>query len=134
MKKIKYKFFWLSLLILFVAVFTPFGPGKGGPSYDKLAHVILFTFVSLASSFYFFKDSKQLALVFGLISTLPFLTEFIQQFIPGRNYDNYDILADYAGLILGFVVFVVFKKQVIYLFKLVGEEYIPNPRDSNHHQ
>ena len=127
MRKIKNKFFWLSLLILFVALFFPSYSIETGPSYDKLAHVILFTFVSINTIFYFSKNTKQLLLIFGIIGLLPILTELIQTLIPGRAYDTYDIFADYIGLVLGVIIFILLKNKLIWIYQLLGDQYIPNP-------
>ena len=124
---IKNKFLWLSLLILFIALFIPLQSKNNGPSYDKLAHFLLFAFVSINVVFYFSKNTKKLGRVFGLVSMLPILTEVIQIYIPGRNYDVYDILADYIGLVMGIFIFVILKKQFIAIYKLFGDKYIPNP-------
>ena len=127
MKKIKNKFFWLSLIILFTAVFAPIDGKVSGASYDKLAHILLFAFVSLNAVFYFSKNTKLLCIVFSLIGLLPILTELVQSLIPGRNYDTLDIIADYIGLVLGVIIFVFLKKQFIFIYSLFGDKYIPNP-------
>lgn len=126
----KYKLFWLSLFVLFFAVFLPMKGTDYGPSKDKIAHIILFAAISINAVFYFSKDTKQLTRTLILVSILPFATEYIQKFIPGRNYSNLDILADYVGLILGIILFIILKKHFISLYKLLGEKYIPNPGES----
>lgn len=120
---IKYKFFWLSLFILFFALFFPFNGNKSGPSYDKVAHIILFAFVSVNTFFYFPKDRKQLLIILGIIATLPVLTEVIQHFIPRRNFDWKDIVADYVGLLAGWVIFIVLKKPLIVIYEFFGDDY-----------
>jgi len=103
--------------------------GKGGGlSFDKLAHFLLFFFVTINTVFYFSKDNKQLFLVMLFIATLPFVTEIGQIYIKGRNFDYMDILADYLGLAFGVLLFFLVKKQCIQFFKFLGEEYIPNQK------
>jgi len=125
MNKLKYKYFWLSLIILFVAVWMPLSGKGGGPSFDKLAHFLLFFFVAINVIFYFSKNSKQLVIVLILVGTLPFITEVVQNFITGRSYDIYDIIADYIGLFSGILFFFIFKKQCISIYKFLGDHYIP---------
>ncbi len=120
---IKYKFFWLSLIILFFSLFYPFEGNKSGPGYDKVVHILLFAFVSVNAYFYFSKDKKQLILVLAIIASLPVLTEVIQHFIPYRNFDWKDIIADYVGLVVGWGIFVLLKKPIIGIYKLLGDEY-----------
>jgi len=128
MKKLQYKYFWLSLIILFVAVWMPLTGKGGGPSFDKLAHFLLFFFVAINVLFYFSKNTKQLIIVLIIVGTLPVLTEEVQNHITGRNYDTKDIVADYLGLFTGLAFFLVFKKQCIAIYKFFGDQYIPKSK------
>jgi len=123
---LKYKYFWLSLLILFIAVWIPLSGKGGGMSFDKLAHFLLFFFVAVNAAFYFSKNTRELIIVLLLLGTLPFITEIVQDFIDGRSYDIYDVIADYIGFACGLLFFKVFKKQCIYIYKLLGDTFIPN--------
>lgn len=119
--KIKYKFFWLSLIILFTALFLPVDGKAAGPSLDKLAHFLLFAFVSMNACYYFINDKKAMWLVSIFIATLPFGTEYIQSFIDGRNYDNLDIIADIIGIIAGIISYFLFKNLIRKIYSLLGE-------------
>ncbi len=57
----------------------------------------------------------------AFIAILPFGTEFLQSFIDGRNYDNLDIVADVIGIIAGVVIYFVFKKLIVKVYSLFGE-------------
>jgi len=127
MKKFKYRYFWLSLIILFVAVWMPLTGKGGGPSFDKFAHFLLFFLVAVNVIFYFSKNYKQLIIVLLIVGTLPVITEIVQNHITGRSYDTKDIIADYLGLFSGIIFFLVFKKQCIAIYKFLGDKYIPNP-------
>lgn len=47
-----------------------------------------------------------LAFLFGL------LTEFLQQFIPGRNMDFADAIADSIGVFIGYFLYEVYKFKI----------------------
>jgi VanZ family protein len=82
------------------------------PNLDKLIHVFLFcSFVFLWSMFYASKREKDdhlkrrfiRILVIGCVYGIGM--EFIQKyFIPNRNFDIYDIVADTLGAVAGFLI------------------------------
>lgn len=82
-------------------------PGNGkivGNYLDKIAHFIIFFFLAINISFKYWKNEKLIeAMFFGII--LGFATEVIQQFIPGRNMDIYDAIADTLGIIVGYYTY-----------------------------
>jgi VanZ family protein len=72
--------------------------------FDKVAHFGLFAvtgFVGIygASFFSRFRSRMLFGVVFGL--ALAVGTELGQHFIPSRDMDFYDLLADWAGLFFG---------------------------------
>ncbi len=81
------------------------------PNLDKLVHATLFgTFVFLWSVYLDAKNEKKINSWSRSISVLFIAclygvgTELMQKyFIPNRDYDIYDILADSIGAILGFL-------------------------------
>ena len=89
--------FILSILIVLIATLTP-GNGKIAGNYlDKVAHFGIFAFMT----FYSLKavsNKKYIPEVLIVCVFLGFLTEILQQFIPGRNLDFYDALADIIGV------------------------------------
>lgn len=93
-----------SLSIVLIVTLMP-GNGKVAGNYlDKVVHFMVFLFLSYRIGWKF-RDSDQLiSVLFGAI-LLGFATEFVQQFIPGRNMEIYDALADTFGVIVGYYLF-----------------------------
>jgi VanZ family protein len=86
------------------------------PSYDKGAHVFEFTLLGLLLSFGFFKTLKTslrikvlLTLAIGIL--LGILDEFHQYFMPSRQSDVLDALADAVGIGLGVLVYCCFDQK-----------------------
>lgn len=127
MKSIPYKFFWLSLIIIAIALFMPINGKAAGPSFDKLVHLLLFAFVSMNACFYFLPETKvsinnrRFLLVALFVNALPFTTEYIQSFIPGRHFENLDLVADWIGIGVGIIIFFVFKKLITKIYSTFGE-------------
>ncbi|WP_420385603.1 VanZ family protein [Roseivirga sp.] len=95
-------------------------------SYDKLAHISVFAIFSvLVLAGYTIgskdKDNKTkhrkqaltICLVYGL------LLEVLQQFVPGRMSDIYDLVANFIGALLGVIVFTFFIKNKLVIHKLI---------------
>jgi VanZ family protein len=80
------------------------------PNLDKLVHATLFGgFVYIWSSYYAAKQDKNLKkrfIIFLIIASLyGVATELMQKYcIPNRDYDIYDIAADTAGAIIGYLI------------------------------
>lgn len=51
-----------------------------------------------------------LALLIGII--FAFIDEYHQKWVPGRDFDRYDLFADMAGLALSSLIFLVFRKPI----------------------
>jgi VanZ family protein len=81
------------------------------PNLDKYVHVTLFSvFVILWCFYYISKQQKnisynKLLLRIAIIASLYGIAmEYVQKyFIPNRDFDIYDIAADVAGALLGFL-------------------------------
>ncbi|HLY69396.1 MAG TPA: VanZ family protein [Puia sp.] len=90
------------------------------PNFDKLVHMILFGGFVLLWSIYFNKkiiNQKKLLVVFFRIFILASVygasTEFIQKyFIPSRDFDVADILADVAGAAIAYGISNVFLSRI----------------------
>lgn len=97
---------WLivSILLILIVTLTP-GNGKILGNYlDKVVHFVVFFFLSINICFKFQKNEKLIEVMFwGILFGL--LTEVIQQFIPGRNMDHYDGIADSLGIIIGYYIY-----------------------------
>ena len=75
---------------------------------DKIVHICLFFWVGLTAGFAWHGlnvKSIGLALCFG------FLDEYHQSFVPGRNAELLDILADTVGVLIGASLFAVLNKK-----------------------
>lgn len=93
-------FYW-SVICVFLATLMPVDGKIAGNYLDKVVHFILFTFMTYRALLYFFKkvDTTEVVVTCILVG---FLTEFLQQFIPGRNMDFYDALADTLGVVASY--------------------------------
>lgn len=93
--------FIVSLLIVLVLTLTP-GNGKIAGNYlDKVAHFGMFAFLAYQALKASTSEQYFPEILFACI-LLGFLTEILQQFIPGRNLDFYDALADTIGVITAY--------------------------------
>lgn len=88
---------WFSLLLTLFLTLLPTNGSVAGNYLDKLVHFLLFAFLAFRVEHKFHQHQLR---IFWLLSCvlLGFLTEFLQQFIPGRNMDFYDALADTLGV------------------------------------
>ena len=89
--------FLLSLLIVLIAVFTPRNGNIVGNYLDKVVHFFLFALLTYQALIALIDKTKETEIIiccvlFGLIS------EVIQQYIPGRNMDIYDGIANSLGV------------------------------------
>lgn len=95
-------------------------------SYDKLAHIAVFALLSvLVATGFLLKSNNQeyktihrtktltICVVYGLV------LEILQQFVPGRMSDIYDLLANLIGVLLGVIVFTFFIKNKLAIHKLI---------------
>ena len=76
------------------------------PFQDKLLHIIVYAVLGFFSMGALEAASHgyrpwQVWLVAGLVSLYAVLDEFHQRFVPGRNADAFDVLADMVGGLLG---------------------------------
>jgi VanZ family protein len=90
------------------------------PNLDKLVHAILFgSFVFLWSYYYTVKKNAILVSRYTVLLIIASLygigTEFMQKyFIPNRDFSIYDIAADIAGAVVGYIVVrVIFSRYKI---------------------
>lgn len=111
---------YLSILIVLVVTLTP-GNGKIAGNYlDKVAHLLIFLFMTLNFLLYYKADTLHTEILFWLIIS-GFATEILQQFIPGRNMDLFDALADTVGVGVAYYFHKSKKDQINTFFqKMVG--------------
>jgi len=97
---------WRMLLAVLVVVISylaviPAPPREIDTGWDKLNHVMAFTALALAGRFGFPGSLRRwAALVLALIA-FGGLIEVVQYFIPGRDSEWADLLADTVGIVAG---------------------------------
>lgn len=95
--------FWAAFLLSAILFFTPLQvEDKTGLGLDKAVHVLLFASMAvLGLKSYRTKRFRILAFLF----CYTIVTEIIQElFIPHRNFDIYDIVADSLGILLALLI------------------------------
>ncbi|MDA3927962.1 MAG: VanZ family protein [Prolixibacteraceae bacterium] len=98
------RLFIVSLTIVLIVTLVP-GDGKIAGNYiDKVVHFIVFLLLSINIAYKFQNSEALMRALFAAI-ILGYLTEIAQQFIPGRNMDIYDGLADTLGIIAGYFIY-----------------------------
>ena len=99
--------YWMAI---FVATHIPAASLPKVDVSDKTAHVV--AYAGLAFLMCWAIPTGSYVLRWTVIGCLGLayacLDEFTQNFIPGRTYDNFDILADVIGVGLGILLFTVF--------------------------
>jgi VanZ family protein len=116
----KYSFLLISWSLLILALtLIPFdslhvAPEINIPWFDKMVHTGLFGIhVFLMSGYltvrYHFQvnQSKMFAIAAFLSLSFGLLIELIQYFIPERNFEMLDLLADFFGILIGILIFYV---------------------------
>ena len=96
-------------------------------SYDKLAHVAVFSILSFLVCWGFLSRRSNSIRLFkkeyfsALIITISYssVLEILQYYIPGRMADWYDFFANSLGGVLGLTVFYIFTRQKFVKLKLM---------------
>lgn len=109
------RLFQANIVVILILIFAP-SSGRFSVDYlDKVVHFGLFMILSINACFKFYKTEKQIdALIWSIF--LGLLTEVVQQFIPGRDMDIYDGIADALGVICGYYIY---KKSHVKLDKII---------------
>ncbi len=108
-----------SILLILIVTLTPGDGTIAGNYLDKVVHFIIFLILSLNINYKYQNKTYGFelmlwAIIFGLT------TEVVQQYIPGRNMDLYDGIADSFGIIIGYYLYKTFPKKTDYLFQKLG--------------
>jgi Tfp pilus assembly protein PilF len=78
------------------------------PGLDKIVHTGAYAFAFIcfhgASSYVAKRPGRRIAIAAAAGITLSLADELMQRLAPGRNVDPYDVVADWAGLTLGWVM------------------------------
>ena len=100
---IRNRYLLLSLVLLLIALFIP-GKNVDLPlmNSDKTVHIVIFFLVSLNLFYRFRLDQDRLVILFVFIG-FGFLSEYIQNFVPGRFMDLLDGVADAIGICLAYI-------------------------------
>lgn len=95
-------------------------------SYDKLAHLVVFLIFSLLVLIGYTlkgklkgKGTKQRNLTLTICLVYGIILEGLQQYVPGRMADIYDLLANFTGALFGVIVFMIFIKNKLAIPKLI---------------
>lgn len=101
---------FIFILLALPGSMIPSEANFGISNFDKYVHVSIFcVFVLLWSFYYAAKPAKKNKSVFFLIFIIACLygiaMEYVQKyFIPFRDFDVYDIMADVAGAAVGYLI------------------------------
>lgn len=95
----------ISVLII-IAVLIPGGdlPDVNIGGYDKLIHMVMFATWALGVRYDFDRTPFPYARFFLLGVAFSALSELLQLLVEGRSVDIYDMIADTAGLAVGFLM------------------------------
>ena len=119
------RFIFLSALVVFVAItvlsLMPPRTNLTIPTNDKVGHFIAYAVFSL-NILLLGKNIMQYTVSTLLIVTYGILFEFLQSFV-GRETSFYDFLANSAGVSIGIVLFLLFRKainQILLKFNVIS--------------
>jgi len=106
-----------SLVLLLVATLSPSDGKIAGEYLDKVVHFSIFFFLSW-NLIYKWED-RFFPYLFGAV-LLGVFTEFAQQYIPGRNRELVDVLADTLGVIVAYACYRFFPTKMDHWLKRMG--------------
>ena len=94
-----------SIILILVATMMPGEVGESSVRFaDKVVHFGLFFFLSINICFKYQQHEKLIEIiVWGIFFGL--MTEVMQQFVPERDMDLYDGIADTLGVIVGLYIY-----------------------------
>lgn len=105
--------------IIYLSVKTPSGGGLAFPYSDKIGHFL--AYFTLGFTIWLSISSRTLrAFFFGLSLSLGIALEFIQSRLPYRDMSFFDGLSNLLGLFVGVAIFIIFYKQIHWIFEKVG--------------
>lgn len=115
MKKIKIIIIFILLIITYYSLRLPDPKSLTVHINDKLGHFL--AYASLAMNVLLVCNLVKEKLI-GIILMISygFLMEFFQGFVPGRDPSGLDMIANSSGILVGLVIFLLFKKQIIAIY------------------
>ena len=105
------------ITLLFITYYSLKTPGKFDiPTNDKVGHFLAYTVLSI-HLLLLSKTKKEtlLAVVFSVFYGLSM--EFFQGFFPEREQSIYDVLANSFGVLIGFIIISLFKKNILFILE-----------------
>jgi VanZ family protein len=116
---------FLSAVVVFIAItvlsLMPPRTNLTIPTNDKVGHFIAYAVFSL-NVLFLGKNIKQYTISMSLIIAYGILIEFLQSFVV-RETSFYDFLANSAGVSIGIMLFLVFRKainQILLKFNVIS--------------
>jgi VanZ family protein len=102
---------WSYVVLFYFLLLKPAGVDQAPLPFehmDKLIHFGgHFLLIGLLLTIY----PRKIKMTLLLVIVMAFVTEFLQQGIPGRSFDTLDILANTLGVLSGFSVFLLKEKM-----------------------
>lgn len=100
------RLFQASIVVILILILTP--NTSGGVSsikyLDKVVHFGLFLTLSINACYKYRIYERRTEVIIWMIF-FGLMTEVLQQFIPGRDMDIYDGIADTLGVIIGYYIY-----------------------------
>uniref|UniRef100_UPI00404A55D5 VanZ family protein n=1 Tax=Gelidibacter sp. TaxID=2018083 RepID=UPI00404A55D5 len=100
------RLFQASIVVILILVLTPKASSGVHPMtyLDKVVHFALFLTVSINGCYKYQNCERRTEAIIWIIF-FGLITEVIQQFIPGRDMDIYDGIANTLGVISGYYIY-----------------------------
>lgn len=96
---------------------TSAAPKVGIEHFDKAIHLIIYFIFVLIWATYLFKFYKKINYVnlfLALLFIYGIVIEILQErFIPTRSFDFWDIIANTLGILIGFVLWYKWRKNIL---------------------
>ena len=99
---------WFCLIWILSSLPSQHIPSVNIAFFDKLEHIGVYVVLSCLLGYWLsFKDWKLtiVILIYLFLLLLAGLDEYHQTYIPGREVSLYDFMANFAGIIIGFLFF-----------------------------
>lgn len=100
------RLFQASIVVILILMLTPKASSGVHPMtyLDKVVHFGLFLILSINACYKYQNYERRTEAIIWMIF-FGLMTEVIQQFIPGRDMDIYDGIADTLGVISGYYIY-----------------------------
>lgn len=102
------------LMIIYLSLKSPSG-GVEIKVNDKIGHTLAYCVLTVNAGLLFTKNKWLLVALSAFI--LSATLEYLQGFIPGRSVDWKDLVANASGAIIGLIVLLFLKEQIMNLLR-----------------